>query len=253
MLRWSTASHPTTVACSNTGSCSLPVGDGRLLTHHRRTPHRDVDRLRTHHRRTPHRDADRLPFPPGAGALTPVRPAGNVSPTMARKITALSRRTGGMIMTVRLRACIVCNLFFVTKCSAHGVLPGDSEDQLACAFAGCQYRRCVGRRGGDGLVAFILVTAILALCGLVYCHFANKSKGAKFVQLDETTGAPAALVPQPPAAVAVSPEQAALRRQWFEGNWVVTWAHGTWCYASSSLCLRTATQIVTSRNVWVGV
>jgi hypothetical protein len=277
------ASPPTTAVCSNTASCSPPVDDVHLLTHHRagdhhrtlhrrtplrtlhhRTPHRDVDRLRTLHRRTPHRDVDRLPFPPGAAALTPVRPAGNVSPTTARMIpriippgyyyiTVLPRRTGGVIMMVRPRACVACNLFFVTKCSAHVVPPGDSEDQLACTLAGCQYRRCVGRGGGNGLVAFIPVVAILAVCGVVYCHLANKSKGAKFVQLDETTGAPSALVPQPPAAVAVSPEQAALRRQWFEGNWVVTWAGGKWCCASSSLCLRSATHNATSHNVRVGV
>ena len=257
MLRWLMASRPTTAVCSNTASCSPPVDDVRLLTHHRagdhhRTLHRRTP-LRTLHHRTPHRDVDRLPFPPGAAALTPVRPAGNVSPTTARMITVLPRRTGGMIMMVRPRACVACNLFFVTKCSAHVVPPGDSEDQLACTFAGCQYRRCVGRGGGNGLLAFILVVAILAVCGLVYCHLANKSKGAKFVQLDETTGAPSALVPQPPAAVAVSPEQAALRRQWFEGNWVVTWAGGKWCCASSSLCLRSATHNATSQNVRVGV
>ena len=32
-------------------------------------------------------------------------------------------------------------------------------------------------------------------------------------------------VPPVPASTVVSPEQAALRRQWFEGTWICTWEH----------------------------
>lgn len=111
-------------------------------------------------------------------------------------------------------------------------------------MAGCQYTPCRpggGRSGGGsqtGLVLFIVCVCIVVISLGLYCCYrraaqcdmAKRAKPANFVQLsdasDESIEIP---VPQPPAAVAVAPEQATLRRQWFEGEWCVSWNDGEHC------------------------
>ena len=71
----------------------------------------------------------------------------------------------------------------------------------------------------------IIVLLIVVVCVGVYCFNTQRKKKQQQTVIVASTVQQQVLtpIPQPPAPVAVTPDQAALRRQWFEGMWTVKW------------------------------
>lgn len=95
----------------------------------------------------------------------------------------------------------------------------------------------------------IIILVIVVGCVAVHCFNTQKKKKKQAATAIVVAQQQTTPIPQPPAPVAVTPEQAALRRQWFEGMWTVKWEEqGT----SGDMNLMSQPEVAGEIITWMG-